>query len=76
MTDVTPAIRQLSRSDNTLVIIFGIKEFNLAALSKVPFLSRTASSLDQVGKTRATLWEIHPILKIEVWSGNRWRELP
>ncbi len=32
--------------------------------------------LDQVGKTRATLWEIHPILKIEVWSGNRWRELP
>lgn len=31
---------------------------------------------DQVGKTRATLWEIHPVLKIEVWSGNRWQELP
>ena|SRR2546428_283879 len=31
---------------------------------------------DQVGKTRATLWEIHPILKIEVWSGGKWRELP
>ncbi len=31
---------------------------------------------DQVGRTRATLWEIHPILKIEVWSANRWRELP
>ena len=31
---------------------------------------------DQVGKTRATLWEIHPILKIDVWSGGGWRELP
>ncbi len=31
---------------------------------------------DQVGRTRATLWEIHPVLKIEVWSGNTWRELP
>jgi len=31
---------------------------------------------DQVGRTRAILWEIHPILKIEVWSGNRWQELP
>ncbi len=30
---------------------------------------------DQVSRTRATLWEIHPILKIEVWSGNQWREL-
>jgi len=30
---------------------------------------------DQVGKTRKTLWEIHPILKIEVFSGGRWREL-
>ena len=30
---------------------------------------------DQVGKTRSTLWEIHPILKVEVWSGGRWRAL-
>ena len=30
---------------------------------------------DQVGKTRATVWEIHPIMKIEVWSGKKWREL-
>jgi len=30
---------------------------------------------DQVGKTRATLWEIHPIVKIEVFSGGKWREL-
>lgn len=31
---------------------------------------------EQVGNTRVTLWEIHPILKIEVWSGGNWRELP
>ena len=30
---------------------------------------------EQLGKTRATLWEIHPILRIEVWSGGQWREL-
>jgi hypothetical protein len=30
---------------------------------------------DQVGQTRGTQWEIHPIHKIEVWSGGRWRDL-
>lgn len=30
---------------------------------------------EQVGKTRATLWEIHPILKIEVRDARGWHEL-
>jgi hypothetical protein len=30
---------------------------------------------DQIGKTRGGLWEIHPITKIEVFSGGRWIEL-
>ncbi len=30
---------------------------------------------DQLGKTRGTLWEVHPVTKIEVWSGGQWREL-
>ena len=30
---------------------------------------------DQIGQTRGTLWEIHPIHKIEVYSGGQWREL-
>lgn len=30
---------------------------------------------DQIGKTRGGLWEIHPITKIEVFSGSRWIEL-
>jgi hypothetical protein len=30
---------------------------------------------DEIGKTRATLWEIHPVHKIEVWTGGQWREL-
>jgi hypothetical protein len=29
----------------------------------------------QLGKTRKTLWEIHPILKTELFSGGRSREL-
>ena len=30
---------------------------------------------DQVGKTRATIWEIHPILKVEVFTSGQWKEL-
>jgi hypothetical protein len=30
---------------------------------------------DQLGKTRVTLWGIHPVTKIEVWSDQEWREL-
>ncbi len=30
---------------------------------------------EQIGKTRATLWEIHPVTKIEVFSAGHWREL-
>lgn len=30
---------------------------------------------EQLGKTRATLWEIHPVMKIEVWEGGRWKVL-
>ena len=30
---------------------------------------------DQVGKTRATIWEIHPIMKIEVEQQGHWRTL-
>jgi hypothetical protein len=30
---------------------------------------------DQVGKTRGTMWEIHPIMKIEVNRSGAWGEL-
>lgn len=30
---------------------------------------------NEFGKTRGTLWEVHPVTKIEVWSGGGWREL-
>jgi hypothetical protein len=31
---------------------------------------------EQIGKTRGTLWEIHPIMRIEVQRDGRWLELP
>lgn len=30
---------------------------------------------EQVGKTRGTLWEIHPVMRIEVQSGGKWTAL-
>lgn len=27
---------------------------------------------DQLGLTRGTLWEIHPVMQIEVWQNNQW----
>jgi hypothetical protein len=30
---------------------------------------------DEVGKSRGSLWEIHPVTKIEVYTGAGWREL-
>lgn len=30
---------------------------------------------EDLGKTRATLWELHPVTKIEVWNNDRWQEL-
>jgi hypothetical protein len=30
---------------------------------------------EQLGRTRATLWELHPVLQIDVWSNGTWRTL-
>ena len=30
---------------------------------------------DEVGKSRGSLWEVHPITKFEVFSGGKWEEL-
>jgi len=30
---------------------------------------------EEIGKTRATLWEVHPVTRIEVWNNDHWQEL-
>src|SRR5204863_7949855 len=36
----------------------------------------TTALRQQISKTRGTLWEIHPITRIEVKDASGWRELP
>ena len=30
---------------------------------------------DEVGKSRGTIWEIHPAVRVETQQGNGWKEL-
>jgi len=30
---------------------------------------------DQVGRTRGTIWEIHPVMRIDAWKNGQWEEL-
>lgn len=39
------------------------------------WLMYDADHPEEVGKTRGTLWEVHPVTRIEVWSGGQWLEL-
>lgn len=71
--EVTPRIRAQHR-DWTLE--------RLDALANIQYPVRISGWLmmdpehpEQLGKTRTTLWEIHPVMKIEYQSGGVWRTL-
>ena len=55
------ALRRLAR-DSTRVRISG-------------WLMLDSEHPEQVGKTRGTIWEIHPVMRIEARRGNRWSDI-
>jgi hypothetical protein len=73
VTEVSP--RLLPSHPNWRLRILSQLSRNRAKVRISGWLMWDQEHADQVGKTRATQWEIHPIHRIEVFSGGRWRDL-
>ena len=74
VVEVTPRVRAQRPSWSLTTLKRFVRQRSRVRISG--WLMLDEGHPEQVGKTRVTLWEIHPILRIEVWSAGRWRELP
>jgi hypothetical protein len=74
VVEVSPRVRALHKSWSLTNLNRLVRQRSRVRMSG--WLMLDQEHPEQIGKTRATLWEIHPILRIEVWSGGQWRELP
>ena len=74
VVEVTPRVRAQHPSWSLTNLRRFVRQQSRVRISG--WLMLDEGHLEQVGKTRVTLWEIHPILRIDVWSAGRGRELP
>lgn len=73
ITEITPRWRNVNPNWNLKTIGKLIKQ--KAKFRITGWLMLDPEHPEHIGKTRASLWEIHPITKIEVLNGNKWVEL-
>jgi hypothetical protein len=73
VTETTPAIRD-NHPEWTLNAIHKlVRDSTLVRVSGWLLLDQ--EHLEQLGKSRGTLWEIHPVMRIELWRNGRWEKM-
>lgn len=73
VVETTPAVRVTHPEWSLSMIHKFVRDSTLVRVSGWLLLDQEHP--EQLGKTRGTLWEIHPVLRIEVREGGRWTEL-
>ncbi len=69
VVEVSPRVRALHKSWSLTNLNRLVRQRSRVRISG--WLMLDQENPEQIGKTRATLWEIHPILKIEVRTGGQ-----
>jgi hypothetical protein len=70
VVEMTPALRAQHLNWTTEVLGHVVRDKNKVRVSG--WLMLDPEHPDQVGKTRGTIWEIHPIVRFEVERDGRW----
>ena len=70
VVEMTPGVRAQHRNWTTEVLGRIVKDRLKVRISG--WLLLDPEHPDQVGKTRGTIWEIHPVMKFEVEQNGRW----
>jgi hypothetical protein len=73
VVETTPAIRALHPEWSLGTIHRLVRDSSLVRVSG--WLMFDPDHPEQLGKTRGTLWEIHPVMRIEVRNRTRWTEM-
>jgi hypothetical protein len=73
IVEISPRVSQVQPGWNSAALHRLMKQGNRVRISG--WLMWDEEHDDQVGRTRATHWEIHPIHKIEWLAGNEWIEI-
>jgi hypothetical protein len=68
VVEATPRIQK----DNPSWTSENLRELRLKKIRVTGWLMFDPEHPPQLNKTRGTLWEVHPILKIEEFSGGKW----
>ena len=70
VVEMTPAARTQHRNWTTDILNRLVRDRQRVRVSG--WLLLDPDHPDQVGKTRGTIWEIHPIMRFEAQQGGKW----
>jgi hypothetical protein len=74
VVETTPSVRALHPEWSLADVHKLVRDSSLVRVSGWLLLDQEHP--EQLGKTRGTLWEIHPVMRLEVMRGGKWADLP